>query len=138
RLSWQCTRPPRLPAPPLPGALPICAAPAPHVHGPADAVVPMGGNVTLGFPPVQETVDGWLERDGCAGEGAISFQQGDATCRRWSSCAEGSAFELCLIEAGGHTWPGGRMPAIAGKTSQDLHASDRMWQFFAEHPMPDR
>lgn len=117
---------------------PARPVPVLHFHGTADALVPFDGGGVTGFPSVEDTVSGWGERDGCTGERQVSFEQGDALCTRWDACDQGTAVELCVIDAGGHTWPGGRVPAVAGKTSQDLVATDRMWEFFKEHPLPAR
>ena len=113
---------------------PTRAVPVAHFHGTLDGLVPIGGSAV--FPSVEETIDDWAERNGCSGEPQVSFDEGDAHCERWDACDEGSAVELCIIDGGGHTWPGGRVPAAAGKTSTDLSATDRMWAFFAEHPLP--
>jgi polyhydroxybutyrate depolymerase len=115
---------------------PSRAVPVLHFHGTADALVLYDGGGVTGFPSVEDTVSGWSERDGCSGDRQVSFEQGDALCERWDACDQESAVELCVIDGGGHTWPGGRVPAVAGKTSQDLIATDRMWQFFSEHPLP--
>lgn len=112
------------------------AVPVLHFHGTADALVPFDGGGVTGFPSVEDTVAAWAERDGCTGEPQVSFEQGDALCRRWDSCDQGAAVELCVIDGGGHTWPGGRVPAVAGKTSEDLVATGRMWEFFRDHPLP--
>ena len=109
-----------------------------HFHGTADALVPIDGGGVSGFPSVAETVDDWAERDGCSGEPQVSFDEGDAHCERRDACDQGAAVELCVIDGGGHTWPGGRVPAAAGKTSTDISATDRMWAFFRDHPMPGR
>jgi polyhydroxybutyrate depolymerase len=109
-----------------------------HFHGTADALVPFDGGGIAGFPSVEDTLSAWAERDGCTGERQVSFEQGDALCQRWDSCDQGTAVELCVIDGGGHTWPGGLVPAVAGKTSHDIVATDRMWQFFSEHPLPDQ
>ncbi len=105
-----------------------------HFHGTSDPLVLYDGGGVSGFVSVEETIDGWGERNGCTGERQVSFDEGDARCDRWDACDQGSAVELCVIDGGGHTWPGGKVPG--GKTSTDLSATDRMWQFFAEHPMP--
>jgi polyhydroxybutyrate depolymerase len=60
-----------------------------------------------------------------------AYQKGDATCARWTCAAD---VELCTIDGGGHTWPGG-VPLPTGKTSRDLDASARIVDFFAAHPM---
>ena len=117
---------------------PTRAVPVMHFHGTADALVPYGGGGATGFASVDATVGDWVERDGCSGEPEVTFDDGDAHCEAWTGCAEGSAVELCVIDGGGHTWPGGRVPAVVGVTSDDLSASERMWDFFAAHPLPQR
>lgn len=117
---------------------PSRAVPVMQFHGTADTLVPMEGSEQLGFPSVDATLADWAERDGCSGDPTVTFEDGDARCEAWSDCAEGSAVELCVIEGGGHTWPGGRVPAAVGVTSNDLSASERMWDFFAAHPLPAR
>jgi polyhydroxybutyrate depolymerase len=52
-------------------------------------------------------------------------------------CAPGAAIELLEIDGGGHSWPGGVKNLgrrLGGVTSRELSASQRIWQFFAEHP----
>ena len=114
------------------------AVPVLHFHGTADGLVLYNGGGVSGFMSVEDSTTGWAERDGCTGERQVSFDEGDALCERWDSCDQGAAVELCTIDGGGHTWPGGRVPAAAGKTSTDISASDRMWEFFSQHPMPGR
>ena len=115
---------------------PSRAVPVLHFHGTQDTLVPYEGSDSYGFPSVEETMTSWAERNGCTGERQVTYEQGDARCEAWSACNEGSAVELCVIDGGGHTWPGGLVPAVVGKTSQDVSASDRMWEFFAAHPLP--
>ena len=42
------------------------------------------------------------------------------------------------IAGGGHSWPGGgSLPKfIAGTTNRDINATELMWDFFREHPLP--
>ncbi|WP_257210738.1 hypothetical protein [Actinomyces ruminis] len=43
--------------------------------------------------------------------------------------------ELYTVEAGGHTWPGTSVDLSAlGTTTQEINASQLMWDFFAAHP----
>ena len=50
---------------------------------------------------------------------------------------DGSEVVLYLIRGGGHTWPGGRpyLPLVVGVTSNQVDASETIWEFFARHPM---
>jgi polyhydroxybutyrate depolymerase len=43
---------------------------------------------------------------------------------------------LYTVEGGGHTWPGGKHLAewVAGRTTDDINATQLMWEFFVEHP----
>jgi polyhydroxybutyrate depolymerase len=117
---------------------PSRAVPVLSFHGTDDALVPFDGSEQMGFPSVEDTLAGWAERDDCTGEPTVTFDDGDAHCEAWDACAGGAAVELCVIDGGGHTWPGGRVPAVVGKTSTDISATERMWDFFAAHPLPSR
>ncbi len=106
-------------------------------HGTRDIVVPYeGGGLTI-FRSVEETNEAWRAKNTCTGAGSIVYQQGDATCSQYK-CAEGTEVELCTIDGGGHTWPGGEPTGIPGegKLSKSIKASERIADFFARHPMP--
>jgi len=107
-----------------------------QMHGTGDLVVPYEGSTLLGFESVAETIAGWVARDGCEGEPVITYQQEEVTCERHETCEAGAQVELCTIEGGGHTWPGGADIFGAGPTTQNLEANDRLWEFFLEHPLP--
>ncbi|MCH9682702.1 MAG: hypothetical protein K0V04_14800 [Deltaproteobacteria bacterium] len=107
-----------------------------HMHGTSDFVVPYIGSIGLGFESVADTIAGWVDRNGCQGDPVSSYARGDASCERYERCDAGVEVELCTIEGGGHTWPGGANIPGAGVTSQDLSANERMWAFFMAHPLP--
>lgn len=54
----------------------------------------------------------------------------------YESCGPGIEVTLCTIDGGGHTWPGGTPVPSLGWTSTSISATDRMWSFFVDHPMP--
>jgi polyhydroxybutyrate depolymerase len=107
-----------------------------QMHGTGDFVVPYNGSAVLGFESVAETMAGWVERDGCVGDPVVSYVQDEVTCERHEACGGGVEVELCTIEGGGHTWPGGADIFGAGPTTQNLSANDRLWEFFVAHPLP--
>ena len=43
------------------------------------------------------------------------------------------------IQGGGHSWSGGEpLPEIiVGETSQDIDATNVMWEFFEQHPLAE-
>jgi polyhydroxybutyrate depolymerase len=87
------------------------------------------------YPPVKLWAQGWAARNGCASEPEPIPSQGDVRGIRYTACEDGAEVILYTIMGGGHTWPGG--PRIyVGRTSQDIHASTAMWNFFHRHPIP--
>ncbi len=113
-----------------------------HFHGTADTIVLYdGGTIFLGgaYPSASESVARWAPRNGCAGPLVETYQRGDSTCLTHTGCApENATATLCTVQDGGHTWPGGLIPADAGLgyTTQDLDATREMWRFFQTRPRP--
>jgi polyhydroxybutyrate depolymerase len=55
----------------------------------------------------------------------------------YSGCKTGTAVELNAVVGQGHAWPGGdRLARFLDAPSPDVHATDMMWAFFAQHPKP--
>lgn len=108
---------------------PTRAIPVLQIHGSSDLTVSYGGNLLLGYPSVDQTMEDWAERHNCPEqEPEEFFNEGDSTCIRYQGCA--APLARCRVSGGGHTWPGGTAPLIRGKVSSDLDATDMMWQFF--------
>jgi polyhydroxybutyrate depolymerase len=103
-------------------------------HGTADSTVPYGGGGFAQVPGVEAVVDGWASREGCKGQRETVFHVGDVTCEQVTQCPSGVDVEMCRIDGGGHTWPGGSSEPGAGKTTQDVDATDYLWRFFKDHP----
>lgn len=119
-----------------------------YVHGTADKCAPYrGGRSECGwlktdrvFISAEQTVRVWRDKDRCRGEGTVTYQNGDATCRRYAPCAGGADVVFCSITGGGHTWPGGKayqLPLVdVGKTSDSLDVNELMWEFFKRYQLP--
>ncbi|MCS6915129.1 MAG: PHB depolymerase family esterase [Myxococcales bacterium] len=114
-----------------------------HIHGTADTLVPYGGGTpplasNLRFPSVQESINGWVERNGCRPEPRTQLQLPDSRCVVYPGCRAEATVMLCTVERGGHSWPGGpqSLSFILGYTSPHLRASDLMIDFFLAHPRP--
>lgn len=105
-----------------------------HFHGTADAIVSYDGQ--LGMPGVESSLKAWASRNGCSTTPKQTYASGDATCVSYDGCKANADVTLCTIAGGGHTWPGGLAVPGLGKTSQDIDATDAMWDFFVKHPMP--
>jgi polyhydroxybutyrate depolymerase len=106
-----------------------------HFHGTSDFVVPYNGGGLAGADSVEDTIAGWVQRNGCTGQPVNVYKNGDTTCDEHQGCAGGSAVRLCSVDGGGHQWPGGESAGPGGKVSMDVSASEEMVAFFLAHPM---
>lgn len=97
------------------------------VHGTEDPIV--------SYSWVDATIDFWTDANGCTSE-ATTYQQGVATCVTHGGCDAGADVVLCTIAGGGHQWPGGETIPLLGDNTNDLNATDAMWDFFVAHPRP--
>jgi polyhydroxybutyrate depolymerase len=65
---------------------------------------------------------------------AVTYQGSEVTGETWSGCQAGADVVFYTIEGGGHGWPGS--PGGAGVTTNEINATNVIWDFFAAHPMP--
>jgi len=119
-----------------------------HIHGTQDACYPFDGGwgplSLLTFEAVMVTIDNWVARNGCGtGNPTTVLTNGAATCNLYP-CPKAGEVEFCMIDGGGHYWPGGddwtASEVVCGSNqgirSADLIANDAFWSWFLEHPMP--
>jgi polyhydroxybutyrate depolymerase len=119
--------------PPFRDCQPTRPVPVVVFHGTADNLLPYDGRPPL-FLPVREWVLSWAERNGCDSTPRVTYQKGEVTGETWGNCRQNADVVLYTIAGKGHSWPGSQMPASI--TTQDIVATDVMWQFFAAHPQP--
>jgi polyhydroxybutyrate depolymerase len=125
------------------------AVPLLMMNGTDDPMVPYRGRMSnsVGFYllPANETLKEWAKINNCGQKPqrttiAPKSSGGlETRVETYTDCSEGATAILYSIEKGGHTWPGGEqyIPVrFIGKTNDDLDASELIWKFFAEHPMP--
>jgi polyhydroxybutyrate depolymerase len=116
------------------------------IHGEVDPLVPFRGGRTaegLLLLSVQDTVKCWALLDTCENKPQVQqlpsrVQDGTSVVQtHFKKCRKGTQVQLYQIAGGGHTWPGSRknLPSIVvGKASQNLNASEALWQFFHKFP----
>lgn len=119
--------------PPSQECLPVRPVPVVAFHGTADKLIPYEGQGQL-LLPAREWAAAWAARNGCSPTPTITFQHGEVTGETWSGCRDGAKVILYTIEGRGHSWPGSDMPAQI--TTQDINATDVIWEFFEAHSMP--
>ncbi len=125
------------------------AAPMLMIHGTKDPIITWNGKIhrlffkfrTSRLLSVQETLNLWLERNGCDSSPSRIFQAGisrqalSAEEREFRSCKNNMPVTQLIIHGGGHTWPGNEpgnwlTEWYMGKTYRSLDASAFIWNFF--------
>jgi polyhydroxybutyrate depolymerase len=119
-----------------------------HIHGTQDACYPFDGGwgplSLVTFESAPSTVQDWVARNGCSTTPPTTvLSHGAATCTLYP-CPHAGEVEFCMIDGGGHYWPGGDDWAGStvvcgsnqGARSADLIANDAFWSWFTAHPMP--
>lgn len=112
-------------------------------HGNNDSIVPYDGglistpNFEQKFAPVTEWAANWAVTNGCEDAQETLQQIGDVSGIRYTGCDENVEVILYTVGGGGHTWPGGEaLPKwIAGNTTQDINATQLMWEFFSQYSL---
>jgi polyhydroxybutyrate depolymerase len=103
-------------------------------HGTDDAIAPYAGaNVLMGAP---DWVSAWAQRLNCDAEPVELEAQGEVSGVEYTGCDDDVPVIFYTINGGGHTWPGALPVARLGATTQDISASEALWEFFADHPLP--
>lgn len=98
-------------------------------HGTADAIVRYDG-AGPGYPPVEDMMDDWAARNGCAPVPNVSHQQGDALCETFPGCDGDVEVTLCTVDGGGHCWFG-NPSCTFGASTTDVSANDVIGQMMA-------
>ncbi len=119
-----------------------------HIHGTQDACYPFDGGwgplSLVTFESVMTTINGWIALNGCSsGPPTNVFANGAVSCNLYP-CPHQGDVELCVVDGGGHYWPGGGdwagseifCGAGQGIRSADIIANDAFWAWFQAHPMP--
>jgi polyhydroxybutyrate depolymerase len=118
------------------------------INSPADAFVPWeGGNMTRGeggsILSVKQMVTFWRTNNQCLKQDSTQSQRASVndgttvSISRSSGAQNRSDVVFARIDGGGHSWPGGaRQPEmLVGKTTQNLNATQFIWNFFKTHTL---
>jgi polyhydroxybutyrate depolymerase len=110
------------------------------IHGTADHVVPYQGGVGMLFgykvtaPSVSDTINYWVDRDGCS-KTAERSENRQVVRDIYSGGAGGAEVCLYTVKDSGHVWPGGRCCFYVGdRPKKDWSATEAMCEFFWAHP----
>src|SRR5205085_4738224 len=124
-------------------------------HGTADPINPYNGGRRSRaspepFPSVLIWAANWAQRNRCGPNPIQSAVAADVTRLEYTNCVDDAAVVLYTLRGGGHAWPGpkpkqesflfARVVAmnqwLLGPTNRNIDATNQMWAFFREHPLP--
>ena len=77
-------------------------------------------------------VQEWVAFNGCRdAEPSEVYRRGAHFCNAYTECEAGTSVTYCVVDGGGHCWPGST-PCVLGSTSSadELSANDLMWELF--------
>ena len=110
-------------------------------HGDADPIVPYQGGTRrppgFSLPAVSDWIAGWAKHNRCDTSPVELPASGKVSGIRYTNCAQNADVDFYTVHGGGHSWPGGKgLPRlIVGHTTQDIDATQVMWDFFQAHPL---
>ncbi len=94
------------------------------------------GNIQY-HPPIDDSLKEWERMLGCGPEVTTTRARNGVDQVAYDQCAKGGEVVYYTVKGLGHVWPGGknRLPEKwVGKPSNDLNATDIIWEFFKAHP----
>ncbi len=73
----------------------------------------------------------WVAFNGCTDAKPMeSYRQGQHFCSTYSQCKEGTSVTYCIVDGGGHCWPGTSCPYGSTSRAEQLSANDLLWKVF--------
>jgi len=112
------------------------------MHGLSDDDVRYEGGASLHrggtrtYLPVEESVEVWIRRNGCALRAAEQLlYDGRVLLKSWSGCENDAEVALYLIEGWGHVWPGRNFTRVLAEDDplRGFDAAEVIWRFFKAH-----
>ncbi|WP_372884157.1 PHB depolymerase family esterase [Shimia sp.] len=114
-----------------------------HIHGSDDENVPLEGGRGLysangaDWPPVARGLEIFKRANGCDSPAETTRPAPDTTCQSFRDAAGETRVQFCLVEGGGHAWPGvartERQRRRGIYVSRDFDASRHIARFFLDH-----
>lgn len=122
----------------LASCAPAEAIPIMHFHGTSDPLANYNG--TLGIPPVDTTVQWWVNFNNCSAPVVTtivpdinSTDSSNVMKYYYGNGDNGSEVTFYKVNNGGHTWPGANPIPPFGFTNLDIYASPIIGNFFSSY-----
>jgi polyhydroxybutyrate depolymerase len=129
---------------------PVRPVPVLYIHGTEDKLIGIDGTDFLSKRNLSLSanayIEWWAKNNGCAERPKVELLPDaakDGTQVKRTTFADRNAKAPVIyyeITGGGHTWPSGfgQPEVLLGKTSQNLKATQVMWEFFSQYSLPEK
>lgn len=118
-----------------------------HIHGTADTLVPFEGwgvkkSTFMKVLGVEDTISAWVKLNRCEQDPLVEKlptpkDKLEVTKKTYRPLKAGAEVVLCVVQGGGHTWPGGlALGGLLGACTYNISATDALWEFFQKHSLP--
>lgn len=121
--------------PAMPGGChPLRPVPLLEIHGTGDHVVPYGGSLLKGYPPVALWLHGWVIRDGCTTTPTVFLHKDGLVGEQWT-CRAHTTLVHYRVTGMPHMWPLHFVLHSKGSMIV-LDATTTMWNFLQQYSLP--
>lgn len=116
-----------------------------YIYGEKDPLLPIDGGETKLLwgtrttTPISTYLAKWAKALGCTSKPKTVSDQNGVKKVLYSSSSGGPSLTAIFITGQGHQWPGGEssLPErLVGPSTDQLDATDEIWEFFQKHPQP--
>jgi polyhydroxybutyrate depolymerase len=119
------------------------AVPFISFHGTDDDTIPYnggGGQPDFRLPqdnatPDEDVTEDWAIHNGCTSGRSETQIDTEVRLIAYTGCTDGATVQHYAVDGGGHTWPGSFDVPGLGYTTQQISATELMWEFFEAHPL---
>ncbi len=115
------------------GCHPARPVPLLEIHGTGDQVVPYGGSLRKGYPPIAFWLQGWVLRDGCSTVPSIFLNKDGLLGEEWT-CRNNAVLIHYRVRGMPHMWPLHYVLYSRG-SSLTFDASNIIWNFFNHYTL---
>ena len=85
---------------------------------------------------VHDWITDWASRNGCNPRPITEKLYPSVIRETWEGCNQDATVILYSFVNAGHTWPGSEFVNQFREASDLVNATDSIWVFFKDHPMP--
>lgn len=105
-------------------------------HGTKDSIVPYLGREAKKELAALRWVSLWAKRDNCSLQPILLSESDRITQYTWTNCSDNASIIHYKISGEGHTWPHVFFSEQSNNHLIWLSATNIIWNFFENHPMP--